>query len=135
MLSLFPVACCGDVAAASRFYCDLLGLTPSFESDWYVQLQHPDDASVQLAFVQRDHETVPEGYRHAPAGVLVTMERDDVDDVHERAVAMGLPIELPLRDEAFGQRHFMTRDPMGLLVDVVKIIPPSKEFAAGYVAP
>jgi hypothetical protein len=37
-----------------------------------------------------------------------------------------------LRDEAFGQRHFITRDPAGVMIDVIKVIPPSEEFAAQY---
>ncbi len=32
----------------------------------------------------------------------------------------------------FGQRHFITSDPNGVLIDVIKPIPPSPEFAAQY---
>lgn len=46
--------------------------------------------------------------------------------------AAGLPILLALRDEPFGQRHFITRDPGGVLIDVVKPIEPSAEFLAQY---
>ena len=45
----------------------------------------------------------------------------------------GLPILLSLRDEAFGQRHFITKDPNGVLIDIIKPIPPTGEFAAQYV--
>ncbi len=41
---------------------------------------------------------------------------------------------IPLRDEAFGQRHFITRDPNGVLIDIIKPIPPSAEFAQQYEA-
>ena len=34
--------------------------------------------------------------------------------------------------ERFGQRHFITADPNGVLIDVVTPIPPSPEFAALY---
>ena len=133
MLSLFPLIQAQDPAASARFYEQLLGLRAVFTADWYVQLQHPDNASVQMAFIQRRHETVPPEYQQAPAGILVTMECDDVDAVHERATAAGLPIAQELRDEAFGQRHFMTVDPDGVLVDVVQMIEPAAEFAEGYV--
>ena len=47
----------------------------------------------------------------------------------------GLPILLlALKDEAFGQRHFITRDPNGVLIDVIKPIPPSEEFLSQYAA-
>jgi hypothetical protein len=52
--------------------------------------------------------------------------------VHEAAVAAGLPILLSLRDEDFGQRHFITGDPNGVLIDIIKPIPPSAEYEAGY---
>ena len=45
-----------------------------------------------------------------------------------------MPVLLPLRDEAFGQRHFITSDPNGVLIDIIKPIPPSGEFVAQYEA-
>ena len=67
--------------------------------------------------------------------MLVTIEVDDVDAVHERARAARLPIELSLRDENWGQRHFITRDPNGLAVDVVQVIPVTSAEMAGQYAP
>ncbi len=134
MKNLYPVIPCGDVAKASSFYEKLLGLKAVFEADWFVQLQYPGAPHVEMAFVQVDHPSVPEGFRMLPCGVIVTVETDDVDAVHDGARERGNDIVLELRDEDWGQRHFMTRDPEGLLVDVVKVIPPSEEFAASYEA-
>jgi hypothetical protein len=39
-----------------------------------------------------------------------------------------------VRSEAFGQRHFITLDPAGVMIDVITVIPPSTKFAAGYSA-
>ena len=130
--ALFPVLCSSDVAAARDFYVRLFGFQVVFDAGWYVQLLDPASPAVQLGFVARDHETVPARFRVLPRGVLVTVEVDDADAIHARARDLGLPIELTLRDEAFGQRHFMTVDPDGLLVDVVKIIPHTAEYAAAY---
>jgi catechol 2,3-dioxygenase-like lactoylglutathione lyase family enzyme len=130
--ALFPVLCSNDVAATRDFYVRLFGFRVVFDAGWYAQLQDPAAPAVQLGFVTRDHETVPERFRVVPRGVLVTVEVDDVDAIFGRARDLGLPIELPLRDEAFGQRHFMTVDPDGLLVDVVTLIPYSTEYAAAY---
>lgn len=131
---IFPTTCAADVAASRDFYVDHLGFEVVFDSGWYVQLEAPAGHRPQLGIVQRDHPSVPEGFRRAPAGVLVSIEVDDVDGVHARAVAAGLPIALELRSEAFGQRHFMTVDPDGILVDVITPIPPDAEHAAQYVA-
>ncbi len=55
--------------------------------------------------------------------------------MHARVLASGgHDVLLPLRDEAFGQRHFIVAGPGGVLVDVVTPIPPSAEFAALYAA-
>ncbi|MEM7412325.1 MAG: VOC family protein [Myxococcota bacterium] len=130
MTSLFPDVCTDDVAACRDFYTRLLELKAVFDSDWYVQLQHPEDERIQLAFVQRAHDSVPATDQKPATGVLVTFECDDATAVHARAREQGVPIVQELRDEAWGQRHFMTRDPAGLLVDVVELIPPTGEYAA-----
>jgi catechol 2,3-dioxygenase-like lactoylglutathione lyase family enzyme len=131
--ALFPVLCSNDVAAARDFYVRLFQLRIVFDAGWYVQLVSPTTPAVQLGFVARDHDSVPPRFRVPPRGVLVTLEVDDVDAIFARARDLGLSIEMSLRDESFGQRHFMTVDPDGLLVDVVKPIPPSAEYAALYV--
>ena len=93
-----------------------------------------DDADVNLAVLDGQHETIPAADRGTAAGLLLNFEVDDVDAVHDRLRAAGLPIRCPLRDEAFGQRHFITADPNGVLIDVITPIPPSGEFAAQYAA-
>lgn len=121
--SIFPVVPVADIRRSRDFYAGLLGLVVVYDSDWYVQLHSPITESVQLGLVIQDHETIPEGFRGSPVGVLVSVEVDDVDAVHACAVAAELPIALSLRSEDFGQRHFMTVDPDGLLVDVITVIP------------
>ena len=126
--SVFPVVCASDLEASRDFYRDLLGLDVVFECGWYTLLRSSEDANVQLGFVALCHQSVPEGLAVEPAGVLVTVEVDDVDAVHERALRRGAPIALPLRDEEFGQRHFMAVDPSGILLDVVQPIAPARPF-------
>src|SRR5690606_31002088 len=104
------------------------------ENDWYISLASTSEPPLQIAFVDRAHESVPKADRVIPKGCLVTVETADVDAAHERAQAAQLPMELELRDEAWGQRHFIVRDPNGVLVDVVKVIPPSEAYAASYVS-
>jgi len=128
MKSLFPVICSNNLPECKTFYESLLGLTTAFEIDWYIQMLSPTDANLQIAFVARDHESVPAEFRLEPQGVVVTVEMDDVDTVYQRALSLKLPIIKALRDEAWGQRHFMTRDPNNLIVDLVQMIEPSKEF-------
>ncbi len=132
MNSLFPVICVKSVSDNQIFYQSLFDLNAAFEIDWYVQLQSPENEALQIAFVQVDHPSVPAKYQQTPNGVVVTLEVDDADQYYENAKELGLSVALDLRDEEWGQRHFMVVDPNGLLVDVVKLIPPSKEFAEHY---
>ena len=88
--SIFPTICGGDFAATRDFYVELFGFRVVFDSGWCVQLEAPDGANPQIGIVERDHETVPAAFRRPPAGVLVSIEVDDVDAVHDRARAAGL---------------------------------------------
>lgn len=134
MNAVYPVICSQDVAAGRDFYARLLGAEVVFDAGWYVQLVDRTNPAAQLGIVERDHETVPERFRVAAAGVLVSVEVDAVDPIYERATADGLEILLSLRDEDFGQRHFITVDPDGLAVDVIQLIPHAAEYDAAYAA-
>lgn len=132
--SYYPVLMVQDVVGTAAFWIKNFEFKPLFESEWYVHLQSSHDPQVNLAILNGDHETIPAGGRGRAAGVLVNFEVDDVDAVYERAIRAGLPILLTLRDEAFGQRHFITQDPNGVLIDIIKPIEPSPEFAAQYLS-
>ncbi|RWP65733.1 VOC family protein [Mesorhizobium sp.] len=131
--SYYPVLMTGDVAGTKTFYVTHFGFKPLFESDWYVHLQSTEDRRVNLGIVQGDHETIPEEGRGRTSGLLINFEVKNPDAVYERVTAAGLPILCSLRDEAFGQRHFITKDPNGVLIDVIKPIPPSAEFLEQFV--
>lgn len=128
MHALFPLTFTAAPADARDFYVTLFGFDVVVDVGWYVQLAMPDDEHVRIAFVDADHDSVPQAFRAAPAGVAVTVEVDHAAGVHARAIELGLPVHGELRDEPWGQRHFHTQDPAGLLVDVVEPILPSPEF-------
>ncbi|MBZ9986749.1 VOC family protein [Mesorhizobium sp. BH1-1-5] len=130
--SYYPVLMTNDVAGTAAFYVEHFRFKALFESDWYAHLQSAEDRRVNLGIVQGDHETIPQEGRGRASGLLINFEVRDPDAVYERIVAAGLPILRSLRDEPFGQRHFITRDPNGVLIDVIKPIPPSEEFLAQY---
>ena len=130
--SFYPVLMTQDVAGTAAFYRAHFGFVEAFESDWYVHLQSATDAAVNLAILDGAHATIPETGRGMASGLLLNFEVEDVDAVHARLATAGLPMLLALRDEPFGQRHFITSDPNGVLIDVITPIPPSAEFAAHY---
>lgn len=128
--SFYPVLMVDDVDAAARFYREVLGFETTFEADWYVSLRFDGG---ELAVLDRTHETIPEGYREPVRGLLLNVEVPDATAEHDRMVGeLRLPERLGLRDEAFGQRHFIVEAPGGVLIDVIEPIEPSPEFAAAY---
>lgn len=131
--ALYPVLATADVAASAAFWMEHFGFTATFSSEWYVSLRRPGPPDAEIAFVAADHATIPEGHRRTAAGVLINLEVDDVDALWQRLVVEGgrTPL-LPLRSEAFGQRHFIVADPGGALVDIITEIPPDQEYAEAF---
>ncbi|MDF1505037.1 VOC family protein [Roseisolibacter sp. H3M3-2] len=130
--SSYPVLMVPDVAAAGEFFVHHFGFAVSFSSDWYVSLRHPEPPHAELAFLRPDHPTIPGGRGRPAAGVLVNFEVADAAAAWERFRASDVPVLLPIRDEDFGQRHFILDGPGGVLVDVIQNIAPSAEYAAAY---
>ncbi|MEU9332924.1 VOC family protein [Streptomyces sp. NPDC048290] len=128
--SFYPVIGTTRLAQSHDFYTRLMGFETTFEADWYVSLRLD---AYELALLDHTHPTIPEGYRRPAQGLLLNFEVPDVDAQWERLVVReGLRPLLPLRDEDFGQRHFIVADPNDVLIDVISPIAPTAEFAAQY---
>ena len=87
-----------------------------------------------MALVEKAHDSIPEPGRTEAAGVLLNFEVNDVDAEYRRLTAAGAAVLLSLRDEPWGQRHFILAGPDGALIDVITPIAPSQEYASAYVA-
>jgi catechol 2,3-dioxygenase-like lactoylglutathione lyase family enzyme len=96
-------------AETRRFFVDLLGLEVAMDIDWVITVVSPGNRSVQVNIIGNDDPSAP--------GISVGV--DDVDAVHARAVEQGLEIAYELRDEEWGVRRFMLREPSGVMVNVV----------------
>ena len=128
----YPVLQTADVAGTAEFYQTHFGFEAVFEADWYIHLQSSSDPKVNLAVLDGTHPTVPEAGRGNSAAFILNFEVEDARVEYDRLRGAGLPMVKPLKDEDFGQRHFITADPNGVLIDVITPIPPSAEFAAQY---
>lgn len=128
--SFYPVLMVDDVAATARFYREQFGFETTFEAEWYISLRFDGG---ELAILDRTHESIPEGFREPVRGLLLNVEVPDAAAEYERLVGeRGTPERLALRDEPFGQRHFIVEAPGGVLIDVIEPIEPSPEFAAAF---
>lgn len=122
-----------DVPGTRDFYVRLLGLTVAFDSDWFVNLTAPSQEgppACELGIWRRDHELIPEQFRQAPAGTVLSFVVDDVDAVYDDARQRELPIVAEPRNLFYGQRQLLLTDPNGALVDISTPVGVSDEFAA-----
>lgn len=131
----YPVIMSGHMEESKDFYTRLFGFEVVFEADWYISLKRNagPDKLYELAVLSWNHETVPAAFQREVQGLILNFEVDNVDAEYDRLIKQeGLPLHLDIRDEAFGQRHFITSDPSGVLIDMIQIIPPSEAFADNY---
>ena len=96
-------------AETREFFVDVLGFEVAMDLDWVVTLASPTNRSAQVTIIGNDD----------PAAPGISVEVADVDAVHAKAVEKGLEIAYPLRDEEWGVRRFMLREPSGTLVNVI----------------
>lgn len=129
--SFYPVLMSSDVPAAAVFYREHLGFETVYDSSWYVSLRQ---GVFELALLAHDHETVPVSHRALPQGVLLNLEVDDVDAIHEQLKAIpNLRTVQPLRSEDFGQRHFILEGPDRVLIDVIQPIEPTEDYKESFI--
>lgn len=131
----YPVIMTENVAESTDFYTRLFGFEIVFEADWYVSLKNGDQGqgSYEMALLSKNHPTVPSSFQKPVQGLILNFEVEDVDAEYQRLIIQEkLPLHLDIRDEEFGQRHFITSDPNGVLIDMIKVIPPSQAFMELY---
>ena len=108
-----------------EFYTKVLGFGVSFENEFYI-LMHTPDKSAEISFLQANHPSQKPIFQ-APfngKGVYLTIEVENVDKVYEQIKKKGVAIEIEIRDEAWGDRHFAIVDPNGIGVDFVTYTEP-----------
>lgn len=96
-------------AETREFFVGLLGFEVAMDIGWVLTVAAPDNRSAQVNIISNDDPSAPG----------ISVEVPDVDAVHARAVEQGLEIAYSLRDEDWGVRRFMLREPSGTLVNVV----------------
>jgi catechol 2,3-dioxygenase-like lactoylglutathione lyase family enzyme len=100
-----------DVAAAKRFYQDVLGLELLMDHGWITTYGLHTDMSIQISFASEGGSgtAVPD----------LSIEVDDVDVALERMNKAGFPIVYGPADEPWGVRRFYVRAPFGKLINIL----------------
>lgn len=99
------------VEDARRFYEDILGLRVVMDLGWIVTFAAEGAAAPQVSVMTQ-----------GGSGALVpdiSVEVDDLEAVHRRVVAAGLPVAYGPTDEPWGVRRFFVRDLCGRLLNIL----------------
>lgn len=105
-----PIVGVSDIAASAPAYRDVLGLVEVMNHGWIATFADPDGRH-QVSLLTRDAT--------AAVDPQLSVEVDDVDAAHARALAAGLEIVHPLTDETWGVRRFFFCDAGGTVVNVL----------------
>jgi uncharacterized glyoxalase superfamily protein PhnB len=108
-----------DVAASSTFLAEHFGFREEMAADGFASLTR-DDAGMNVVFLRRGLETLPEDQRyHHAAGLILAFVVDDLDGELARLRAEGVTITMPLTEEEWGERAFQVKDPNGVIIQLV----------------
>lgn len=109
------------VRESKEFYVRLFGCEVLYEGEdgWFALLQL---GGSEIGFMKPNLPSQPSIYRpeFMGQGVWVAVDVADVDAEYVRIKSLGVPIESELRDELWGDRHFVIVDPNGIGIDVVQ---------------
>lgn len=99
------------VESAEAFYADVLGLRLVMNHGWIVTFASEGGAAPQISIAS-------EGGSGTPVPDL-SIEVDNLDEVHDRVVAKGFTVEYGPANEPWGVRRFYVRDPFNRLLNIL----------------
>lgn len=112
------------LSATKAFYTQVLGFGVTFENEFYLLL-HTPNKEAELSFLLPKHPSQQPLF-HEPfkgQGMYLTLEVADVDQCYTAIKKKGIKIEIDIRNEPWGDRHFAILDPNGIGIDIVKYSP------------
>ncbi|HWW46257.1 MAG TPA: VOC family protein [Xanthobacteraceae bacterium] len=100
-----------DIAAATDFYRDILGMEIVMDHGWIVTFASDAVSTPQLSIAAEggSNTVVPD----------LSIEVDNFDEVLQRVTKQRLPIAYGPATEPWGVRRFYVRDPFGRLLNIL----------------
>jgi uncharacterized glyoxalase superfamily protein PhnB len=120
--AMFPVMVTANLEAVKAFYESVFGFnTVFYDADFYLHLVSPH-SGIQLGFLMPEHASQPDFLKPlmSPDGYVISLEVKDATKAYTEAQKMDLAIAMELKEEVWGQLHFMLQDPAGFRIDVVQ---------------
>jgi catechol 2,3-dioxygenase-like lactoylglutathione lyase family enzyme len=119
----YPLIVTDRLAEARDFYLRWLGMEVTFELDWVVYLSRSSGGGrTGVCFMAPglEHQIPEHRTPYSGSSVILTFQVEDAERELLDLRARGFEPDEDLRDEPWGQRHFMKRDPAGVWVDIVQ---------------
>lgn len=126
--AMFPVMVASNLAEIKQFYTSVFGFNAVFyDAEFYLHLV--SNSGVQLGFLLPEHPTQPQFLQTlmSPDGYVISLEVADAAKAYEEAMSMKLSIAMELKEEDWGQIHFMLEDPAGFKIDIVEHLEAAKK--------
>lgn len=116
------------ISETKVFYMETLGFGVTFENEFYLLLHTPNHEA-EISFLTPGHASQQPIFQalFQNQGVYLTLEVDDVDAMYVAFLEKKIPIEIELREEPWGDRHFAIVDPNGIGIDIVTYSAPEEE--------
>jgi uncharacterized glyoxalase superfamily protein PhnB len=129
--SIYPVIMCNDLTKEANFFINLFDFQEVFSSEWYISIA---DDRFELAFIDKNHKTIPQAYRKNCSGMILNIEVDNVDELYSKLSKQeNVSFLQELKNETYGQRHFLIESPSGVMIDVIQMISPTEEYLDNYI--
>ena len=118
----------GKLLDTKKFYTEVLGFGVSFENEFYLLLHTPNQ-SAEISFLKPNHPSQKPIFQSVfnGKGVYLTIEVENVDEVYKELKDNGVHIEIEIRNESWGDRHFAIKDPNGIGIDIVSYTKPEEK--------
>ncbi len=112
-----------QVSECKEFYCHLFGYRVASESQWHVRLRS-EDGSQEIEFLSPAQISQPSILQHEyqGRGCWINVEVESVDEAFDHLLGYSVSVLLEPRNEPWGERHFIIRDPARMAVNVVQRI-------------
>jgi len=112
---------------SKEFYSKVLNFKVTFENDFFLLMENTNGEG-RFSFLLPNHPSQQPIFQPAFSGkgAYITIEVEDADAEYKRIKGLDIPIEIELRDEVWGDRHFAIVDPNGVGIDIVKYTAPAE---------
>jgi catechol 2,3-dioxygenase-like lactoylglutathione lyase family enzyme len=115
------------IKESKAFYVEKLGFGVTHELDWFLLL-HTPNKEFEISFLAPNDPAQAKVFQPEfnNKGIYLTIEIEDVDAWYAEIKEKGISIEVDIRDEPWGDRHFAIVDPNGIGIDFVQYTSPDK---------